>query len=137
MYSHEGSWEFMKMALVIITAVIFLWWLQTYFGVQWALVAIVLCAGTAFVIIGIVLSHQIQKSTLDNVAKFAAKDAMVDRYRMQTTREIAKGEAYRIKAESQANLIDYKNQQKLLTQKPDDNDTFWQTNETVNLEDWS
>lgn len=142
MYSHDGTWEFMKIAIVIVAIGLFLWWLESRFGANIALIAVVISAGTVFFVGGAILSSYIQRNTLDGVSKFAAKDAMVDRYRMQSLREMSKGESWKIKAESQKQLLDYKQELKnqnrqLPVQRVDENETFWTTNETVDLEDWS
>lgn len=142
---HDGSWEFLKMAIIIVAIAGFIFWLRYDFGMNVALIAVILTAGTVFFIGGTILSYYIQRSTLDQISKFNAKDATIDRYRMQTTREIAKGESYRIKVESQKQLMDYKNEQKLIAQQnkqlpiksTNELETFWDSNETVNLEDWS
>lgn len=138
---HDGSWEFLKLAIIILAIGIFLFWLRYDFGANTALIAVILTAGTIFFIGGAILSHYIQKNTLDQISKFNAKDATIDRYRMQTTREIAKGETWKLKADTQKQLLDYKNEQKALTQQnrqlPAESETFWSNDETVNLDDWS
>ena len=138
MYNHEGTTDFLKLFVSLVGAGLFLWWLRHDFGATYALIAVILVAGTVFFVLGSVLTHHIQKSTLEGVSKFAAKDAMVDRYRLQSVRELAKGEAWKLKAESQKQLLDYKNEQKRLAAKPEKEDeTFWSTNETIDLDEWS
>lgn len=140
---HDGSWEFMKLAIVILAVAGFLFWLRYDFGANIALIAVVLTAGTVFFIGGTIVSYYIQKNTLNQISTFNAKDATIDRYRLQTTREIAKGENWKLKAETQKQLLDYKNEQKLIAQqnkhapKETDETTFWESNNTVNLDDWS
>lgn len=136
---HEGTTDFLKMFVCLVAAGLFLWWLRNDFGANYALIAVVLTAGTVFFIGGAILTHQIQKNTLDGVSKFSAKDAMTDRYRMQSLREISKGQSWQLKADAQKQIIDYKAEKKLLTSqpKPDENETFWSNNETVDLDEWS
>jgi hypothetical protein len=142
---HAGSWEFLKLAIIIIAIALFLFWLRYDFGANIALIAVILTAGTIFFICGAILSHYIQKSTLDQISIFNAKDATTDRYRMLTTTEIAKGETWKLKAESQKKLFDYKNDQKVIAQQnkqlsdksPNEAKTFWSNEDTVDLEDWS
>lgn len=141
MYWHEGTTDFLKMFLAVVALGLFIWWVRHDFGASYALVAVVLLAGTIFFVGGAILTHHIQKSTLDGISKFNAKDATVDRFRMQSLREIAKSESYKVKADTQKQIIDYKQSVKQLPDKqqnqPSEVDTFWSNTETVDLEDWS
>lgn len=143
---HDGTWDFFKLFIILLSAGLFLFWLRHDFGANVALIAVILCAGTVFFIAGSFLSAYIQKSTMDQISKFNAQDATIDRFRMQSLHESTKAETYKIKLNAQKELIDYKQSQrqlvdqrkqelKQLTQKPDD--TFWESNDTVDLKDWS
>lgn len=137
---HDGTWDFFKLAIILVSAGLFLWWLRYDFGANVALIAVVLCAGTIFFIAGSLLSAYIQKSTMEQISKFNAQDATIDSYRMQSLRESIKADSFRVKIDAQKELIDYKNQQKLLTQQPKElpeESTFWKDDETVDLKDWS
>lgn len=140
MKMHDGTWDFFKLVIILLSAGLFLFWLRYDFGANIALIAVVLCAGTIFFIAGSLLSTYIQKSTMDQISKFNAQDATIDRFRMQSLRDSVKADSFRVKVEAQKELIDYKNQQKQLTQQqkqlPEDS-TFWSSNDTVDLEDWS
>jgi len=134
---HDGTSSFLKLFSCLLVGVGFIAWLHIYFSPTIALVAICLLAGTIFFTGGALLATYTQKSTLDGVAQFSAKDAVTDRYRMQSLRELAKGEAWKQKAEGAKELIVYKQEQKLLSQKPDENETFWTNTQLVDTEDWS
>lgn len=140
MKMHDGTWDFFKLFIILLSAGLFLFWLRHDFGANVALIAVVLCAGTVFFIAGSLLSTYIQKSTMDQISKFNAQDATIDRFRMQSLRESIKADSFRVKIDAQKELIDYKNQQKQLTQKPKElpeESTFWQDDDTIDLKDWS
>lgn len=138
---HEGTTDFLKMFVCLVAAGLFLWWLRYDFGANVALIAVVLTAGTIFFIGGAILTHQIQKNTLDGVAKFSAKDAMTDRYRMQSLRVLAQGESAKQKGDAQLKVLEAKKELKLLPKQQsttsDETETFWSTTETVDLDEWS
>ena len=138
---HDGTWDFFKLFIILLSIAGFLFWLRYDFGANVALIAVVLCAGTIFFIAGSFLSAYIQKATMDQISKFNAQDATIDRFRMQSLREGIKADSYKIKVEAQKELIDYKQQQKLIgkidqKQLPEES-TFWSNNDTIDLEDWS
>lgn len=148
MHMHEGTTDFLKMLLVALVAIGFIAWLHIYFSPSIALIAIALVAGTIFFIGGSILSSYIQKNTLNQVAQFTAKDATVDRYRMQTMKEMVRGEvetqkanAYRVKTDEQIRLLEARQQYKQLPNHSDqsynEESTFWEINDTVDLEDWN
>ncbi len=58
---------------------------------------------------------------------------------MQSLREISKGQSWQLKADAQRQIMDYKAEKKLLTSqsKPDETETFWSSNETIDLDEWS
>lgn len=140
MKMHEGTWDFFKLFIILLSAGLFLVWLRYDFGANIALIAVVLCAGTVFFIAGSFLSAYIQKSTMDQISRFNAQDATIDRFRMQSLRESIKADSVRVRVDAQKELIDYKNQQKKLTQQTKElpeQSTFWKDDETVDLKDWS
>lgn len=141
---HEGTTDFLKTFIILFAIGLFLWWLRNDFGSTYALgaviVAVILLFGTVLFVLGGVHSHKIQKDTMDGISKFNAQDATIDRYRMQSLREISKGQSWQLKADAQKQIIDYKAEKKLLStnqSKPDENETFWSNNETVDLDEWS
>lgn len=137
---HDGTSDFLKLFIILLSIAGFLFWLRYDFGANVALIVVALCAGTVFFIAGSFLSAYIQKSTMDQISKFNAQDATIDRFRMQSLRESVKADSYKIKVDAQKELIDYKQQQKQLTQQtkqlPEES-TFWQDDATVDLKDWS
>ena len=133
-----------RLGFVVFGVSFFLYWLQSSFGPYYALgsviIAVILLFGTVMFVAGSGLAHKIQKNTLEGISKFNAQDATIDRYRMQSLREIAKGQSWQSKVEAQKQLIDYKQAQKQLplANNPEkDIDTFWSNTETVDLDDWS
>ena len=141
---HEGTTDFLKLSIIIVSIAGFLYWLHSSFGPYYALgaviIAVILLFGTVMFVAGSGLAHKIQKNTLEGISKFNAKDAMIDRYRMKSLHEATKANAYQVKLETQKQLIDYKQAQKQLplANNPEkDIDTFWTNNETVDLDDWS
>ena len=146
MYNHDGTISFLKWLLIVISGGLLLWWLRNDFGSEFALVALILCFGTIFFVLGSLFNSYNSQKLLDLLTKFNAQDATIDRFRMQSLHESTKAETYKIKVNAQKELIDYKQSQrqlvdqrkqelKQLTQKPDD--TFWESNDTVDLKDWS
>lgn len=139
--NNESMWDFFKLFSILGSIGGFLYWLHVSFGPSYALGAIivfvVLTFGTIMFVIGSKHSAKVQKDTMDGISRFYAQDATIDRYRMQSLREIAKGQSWQLKADAQKQIVDYKNQQKLLNAKPDEDQTFWANTETVELDDWS
>lgn len=142
MQFHDGTADFLKMFWVGLLLIGLVAWLHVFFSPTIALIALVILAGTVFVVIGILLSAFIQKNTLNGVTDYAAKDAMTDRYRMQTMKELVnvekehlKANVQKIKTDEQIRLLEYKGQQKQLPDSQED--TFWEANETIDLEDWN
>ena len=135
----DGFSDWLKIATVIGVIILFVWWLETRFSPTYGLIAITLAAGTLFFIAGAILSSYIQKNTLDQVTKFSAKDATVDRYRLQSAKEFATSEKYYAKADAQLKVIEARQSQRALPDKQvnDITDTFWEVNNTVDLDDWS
>jgi hypothetical protein len=140
---HDGTTDFLKMFTGIVTVVAFLWWMESRFGANFALIGLSLLAGTIFVIIGIVLSAYIQKNTIAGIVDYAAKDAMTDRYRMQSIKELAKvgkedskANAYKVKTDEELRLLEAKQAMKQLP-APKEDDTFWETADIEVDEDWS
>ena len=138
---HEGTTDFLKLSIIIVSIAGFLYWLHSSFGPYYALgaviIAVILLFGTVMFVAGSGLAHKIQKNTLEGISKFNAQDATIDRYRMQSLREIAKGQSWQVKAEAQKQLVELKQQKRLEAKPVDETETFWTNNETVDLDDWS
>lgn len=134
---NEETSSFAKLFIVLLSFVGLLWFIYANYGADLVIVTLVILAGTIFFIAGAFLSHSVQKSTLNEVSKFAAKDALTDRYRMQSMREIAKSDTYTVKTNEQIKLLEAKQNQKLLNQPKDETTTFWETNDVIDTEDWN
>ena len=134
MHNHDGTWSFLKLFTTLLFIVLAVWWLQSVLGgnntilVIFALLGVVIFAG------GALFAHLNQKMTLDAVTKFNANDAQIDKFRMQTMKEMTKNEGYRTKAESQIwqlerkhELLDQRQETKLLEakQREDDEMSFF------------
>lgn len=141
--THEGTTDFLKLFTIVGAIGGFLWWLRTDFGPNVALgsivIFVILTFGTIMFVIGSKHSAKVQKDTMDGISKFNAQDATIDRYRMQSLRVLAQGEASKQKADSQLKVIEAKKELKLLPKQSqsDDNETFWSNTETVEMDDWS
>ena len=86
------------------------WWLESRFD---SLVAF----GVVFFAGGALLSHMIQKNTLNAVTSFAQKDAQTDRYRQQSFKVLAQGESAMQKAAAQLTVLDAKRVEGLAQQR--------------------
>lgn len=117
MYSHDGTWSFLKLLTVLGFIVVAVWWLQGAVGqhytvlIVFALVAAILFAG------GALFAHMNQKQTLDALTKFNANDAQIDRYRQQSFRAMATGDAAMRRAAAQLQVVDAKRVDRLAAQQ--------------------
>lgn len=140
---HEGTTDFLKMLTVVLAVAGFLYWLHSSFGPYYALgaviITVILLFGTALFVLGGAHSHKIQKDTMDGIARFNAQDATIDRYRMQSLNHIAKANTFQVKADNQLKVLEAKKDLKLLPKHTEQNETetFWSSNETVDLDEWS
>ena len=143
MKMHDGTTDFLKLFFSLLGFGVFVWWLESRFGAEYALVGIALLAGTFFVVVGVLLAAWIQKNAVSGVIDYAAKDAMTDRYRMQSLKELAKAgkedlknEGYRLKSDEAIRFLEAKKQAKETAPKPKSKeDTFWE-NDDLDLGDW-
>ncbi len=114
---HAGTTDWLKMMTVIGTVAAAVWWLESRFD---SLVAVIVIGGLFGVIFfagGAFLSHMIQKSTLQNVTNFAQRDAKTDRYRMQSFKALASGQAAMERAAAQLTVLDAKRVDKMAEQR--------------------
>ena len=84
------------------------WWLESRFDALVAVLVIGTIAGALFFTGGALLSHMIAKSTMQNVTNFAQRDAMTDRFRMQSFKAMASGESAMQRAAAQLTVLDAK-----------------------------
>ena len=135
---HDGTWDFFKLFIILLSIAGFLFWIRYDFGANIALIVVALCFGTLFFVFGSLFTSYNSQKLLDLLSKFNAKDAMIDRYRAQSVNEAIKANSFRVKTDAQKELIDYKYQQKLLSQQPKElPEEFWKDDETIDLKDWS
>ena len=94
--------------MIVIPAFITLavWWLESRFDALVAVLVVGTLVGAIFFAAGALLSHMIQKSTLSNVTNFAQRDAQTDRYRMQSFKAMAQGDAAMQRAAAQLTVLD-------------------------------
>jgi hypothetical protein len=111
--------------IIVLSLAAFIAWLHYSFSSQVALVAVTLIGVVVIIVVGITLAATIQRNTLNGVAQFMAKDATVDRYRMQSQNEIlklererVKADNYRVKTDEQLRLEDERRKRKQLEVKP-------------------
>ena len=93
------------------------WWLDGAIGqdrtvlVVFALIGVILFAG------GALFAHMNQKQTLGAITKFNADDAQIDRYRQQSFKALATGDAAMKRAASQLQVIDARRVDRLASQQ--------------------
>ena len=108
MYSHDGTWDFLKLLAVMGFIILAVWWLQGNVGADnmlliiFALIGVILFAG------GALFAHMNQRQTLDAITKFNANDARIDAARMGTFKAMAGGDAAMQKAAAQLTVLDAK-----------------------------
>ena len=117
MYSHDGTWDFLKLVAVLGFICLAVWWLQGAIGqdytvlVVFALVGVILFAG------GALFAHMNQRQTLDAITKFNANDARIDAARMQTFKLMAGGDAAMQRAAAQLTVLDAKRVNQIASQQ--------------------
>lgn len=116
-HSHDGTWSFLKVAVVIVFIGIATWWLESRFGSGVAILVWGSLIGTATFIGGSLVAMAIQKNTMAGITKFNADDAQVDRYRMQSFKALASGESALQRAQAQLSVLDAKRVERLAQQQ--------------------
>lgn len=117
MYSHEGTWSFLKLFSTFVFVGVAVFWMQGVLGgeltilVLFAIVGVVIFAG------GALFAHANQKMTLDAMTKFNANDSQIDRYRMQSFKALASGESAMQRAAAQLQVLDAKRVDKIAEQR--------------------
>lgn len=129
--------------IAIIFAIIVVAWLQINLGIDitiWIIGALVLIAVFAG---GALFAHATQRLTLDAIAKYAKDDAMVDKFRMQSYRDMTQAESKimvleqkeKIKEDSAKRLADSKKE--LATQIEEEEAEWYNTeNKEVVFKEW-
>lgn len=93
------------------------WWLESRFNAVAVMVVVGGILGVVCFAGGALLTNATAKTTMENMAKFAQADAMTDRYRMQSFREISKGQAAWDKAQAQLTLMNEKRVHQIADQR--------------------
>ncbi len=96
--------------IIVVPAFITLaaWWLESRFDALVAVLVIGTLVGALFFSAGAFLSHMIAKSTMHSITGFAQRDAQTDRYRMQSFKAMAQGDAAMQRAAAQLTVLDAK-----------------------------
>lgn len=117
MYNHDGTTDFLKMVSILIFIGVGVWWLQGAIGQDYTVLVIFALVGVILFAGGALFAHMNQQSTLNAITKFNANDAQVDRYRLQSFKAQAQGEAAMQRAAAQLQVIDAKRIGKLADQQ--------------------
>lgn len=117
MYNHNGTTDFLKLASVLVFIGVGVWWLQGAIGQDYTVLVIFALVGVILFGAGALFAHMNQKQTLDAITKFNANDAQIDRFRMATYKEQAKGEAALQKAAAALSVIDAKRVDRIAKQE--------------------
>lgn len=117
MYSHDGSWDFLKLASVLVFIGVGVWWLQSVIGQDYTVLVIFALIGVILFAGGALFAHMNQKQTLGAITKFNADDAQIDRYRQQSFKALAQGDAAMKRAAAQLQVIDARRVERLAAQQ--------------------
>lgn len=117
MYSHDGTWDFLKLASVLVFIGVGVWWLQSVIGQDYTVLVIFALIGVILFAGGALFAHMNQKQTLGAITKFNADDAQIDRYRQQSFKALAQGDAAMKRAAAQLQVIDARRVDRLASQQ--------------------
>lgn len=117
MHMHDGTTDFLKIVSVLGFIVLAVWWLNGAIGSDYTVLVIFALVGVLLFAGGALFTHMNQKMTLDAFNKANANDAQIDRYRMQSFKALAGGEAAWQKAAAQINVLDAKRTHQLAQQQ--------------------
>ena len=117
MYMHNGTTDWLKMVTVFVFIGIAVWWFNDAIGTDYTVLVIFAIVGVILFAGGALFGHMNQKATLDAITKFNAQDAQIDKYRQQTFKTMAQGDAAMQRAAAQLQVIDAKRITKLADQQ--------------------
>lgn len=117
MYSHDGTWDFLKLVTVLGFIVLAVWWLDRSIGADYTVLVVFALVGVIIFAGGALFAHMNQKQTLDAITKFNANDAQIDKYRMQSFNALAASQSAMQKAAAQLTVLDAKRVDKLAQQQ--------------------
>ena len=144
---HEGTTDFLKMLTTFIFIGVSVWWLNGAIGSDYTVLVIFALIGVILFAGGALFAHINQKSTLNAITKFNANDAQIDKYRMQTMKQLTSGQAAWEKAQANVWQTNHKDvlkladqRAKLLTvanQESNEDETFWTyEDQNAEFEEW-
>lgn len=93
------------------------WWLESRFNAVAVMVVVGGILGVICFAGGALLTNATAKTTMENMAKFSQADATTDRYRWQTFRENAKGQAEWEKTNARLTLLNEKRVHQIADQR--------------------
>ncbi len=117
MYSHDGTWDFLKLVAVLGFIVLAVWWLTGAIGQDYTVLVIFALVGVILFAGGALFAHMNQRQTLDAITKFNANDARIDAARMGTFKAMAGGDAAMQKAAAQLTVLDAKRVNQIASQQ--------------------
>jgi len=117
MYSHNGTWDFLKLVAVLGFIGLAVWWLDGAIGKDYTVLVIFALVGVIVFAGGAMFAHMNQKQTLDAITKFNSNDAKIDQYRMQSFKAMQQGESAMNRAAAQLTVLDARRVNSLATQQ--------------------
>ncbi len=117
MYSHDGTWDFLKLVAVLGFIVLSVWWLTGAIGQDYTVLVIFALVGVLIFAGGALFAHANQKQTLDAITRFNANDAQIDKYRQQSFKALAQGDAAMQRAAAQLTVLDAKRVSQIADQR--------------------
>lgn len=117
MYSHDGTWDFMKLLAVLVFICVAVLWLTDAIGKHYTVLIIFALVGVVLFAGGAVLSMVIQKNTLGAITRFNADDARIDAARMSSFKALAQGDAAMQKAAAALTVLDAKRVNQIASQQ--------------------
>ena len=117
MYSHDGTWDFLKIVVVMGFIILAVRWIEGQVGGQYTVIGIGILIILAFILVIALLFHMRDKMLLESMTKFNANDAMIDRHRQQSFTALARGDAAMQKAAAQITVMDAKRVDQLAGQR--------------------
>lgn len=117
MYSHDGTWDFMKLVAVLVFICVAVLWLTDAIGKHYTVLIIFALVGVILFAGGAVLSMVIQKNTLGAITRFNADDARIDAARMGSFKALAQGDAAMQRAAAQLTVLDAKRVNQIASQQ--------------------
>ena len=117
MYNHNGTIDFLKLLAILGFIILSVWWLQDAIGQHYTLLIIFALVGVILFAGGALFAHMNQKQTLNAITNFNRDDAQIDRYRQQSFKAMAQGEAAMQRAAAQLTVLDAKRVDRLAQQQ--------------------